>query len=253
MTRHPTSVADGAFYHFSVDDVLPGLVDASRGPDLLTHPLLSFLGSLYADFGTKTDLYLFAEAQNHGVRSSLADVSARQRRGFEALPWLRLGPHAHDDQTPPYRQSVRAVQETCDWIFDQIKRFSGSTTRSRWLRLHYFSECFECADYFRDRGIDTLLLTDKAAGAYRLPPAIRKAILERGVADYRGLRWVRSHLRVEALVASGQPIERAIDRVLEQHGFAVLFTHEVALAAAEVREAALTGLRHLERRGVASA
>ena len=38
-----------------------------------------------------------------------------------------------------------------------IAHFVGPRQASRWVRLHYFSECFELAPFWRDKGVEALL------------------------------------------------------------------------------------------------
>jgi hypothetical protein len=247
----------GRGYHFSVDDVCAAFLDVSdRGSPALEHPLFAFLAGLYREFGTRTDLYLFAEQELAGARRRLAEVSARNRAEYETFSWLGLGPHGHDGATPPHRQALPALLATLDSLYAEIARIAGGVRRSRWLRLHEFSESFECAGYLRGRGVDTLLLTDKPRVAYRLPEPAKEAVRRHGRTRHGGLRFLRSHLRVEDLAAEGLDgagLELRLAEVLERHGFAVLFTHEVALLDPRVRATASSCARYFARAGVPSA
>ena len=244
------------FYHFSVDDVFDAFVEISdRGSRVVDHELFALLDDLHRRCGTTTDLYLFAEHDVGGKRRRLSDVSGRHRAEYEALRWLRLGPHARDIDTPPHAQSAADVQTTLGDIYSEIARFAGATPRSRWVRLHAFSECYECAPFLREMGVDALLLTDKEAHAYRLPASARDEVRRQGHTRHEGIGFVRSHLRLEHLVRDGatrRDIEERLDAALAQHGFACVFTHEIDLRDARVREAAETCAQHLQRRGVPS-
>ncbi|MEZ5967152.1 MAG: hypothetical protein R3F56_25175 [Planctomycetota bacterium] len=242
------------FYHFSVDDVLATLVNVSdRGGAVTREPLFASLAELHACYGTHTDLYLFAEQQVGGRRRSLAEISERQCSEYEALAWLRLGPHAWDALTPPHAQTPSEARATFAHIYAQIARFAGTTPRSRWLRLHQFSECFECADFLQRHGVEALLLTDKEVQAHRLPPAARDEVRRRGHTHF-GLEFVRSHLRLESLARSPSPgaIDRSLEAALAQHGFVVLFTHETDMNDARVRDVARACAAFFARRGVPS-
>ena len=243
-------------YHFSVDDVFAAFVEVSdAGSRLTDHLFFAFLAELHAQFHTVTDLYLFAEHEVAGTVRSLGEVSDRNRAEFENLDWLRLGPHALDFATPPHRQPTEVQRATLERIYAEIDRFGGSVARSRWLRLHYFSESYECADYLRGRGVDGLLLTDKDACAYRLPVAARDELRRHGWTRHAGLDCVRSHLRLEKLVEdgiAGERLERQVMSELNRHGFVVLFTHEEALRDPRVRDAARSCVAFLRRLGIAS-
>jgi hypothetical protein len=253
------------FYHFSVDDVFEALVRASdSGRGLFDEPLFAFLRGLNARFGTRVDLYLFLQGVVDGAPRHLEDVSDRLRRDFEgAAGWLRLGPHALDYETPPYTQSPAEQAATLGEIYAEIRRFAGGAALSRWLRLHYFSECFELAPFLLERGVEALLLTDKAAISYRGSEALRRELCTRGAARLdlgapggrSDLSLVRSHLRVEYLArGTGNGAERtaALTEALKRHGFLVLFTHEVDLRERLVRRCAEECLAQLAARSIAS-
>ena len=75
----------------------------------------------------------------------------------------------------------------------------------------------------------------------------------RGATVYNGLPMVRSHLRLERCVAEGMSERQAMrlaERAVEQHGFVVLFTHEVDLGNEQVRSLAAACIGHLTEQGV---
>jgi hypothetical protein len=215
------------FLHLSVDDVLPGLITASdRGGALSNDPMIGALDRLHDEFGMQMDLYLFGES---GGRR-LEDVSSAVARELQARPWLRLGPHAADIETPPHRQTLADLDATLRRLFAAIEPLAGPASRSTWLRLHEFSEAYEAAPLLAAHGVEVLLTTDKPAVAWRLPTVEREVLARRGRVPFGGIEFVRSHLRVEWLVA--ESIDRAalserICRIVDAHGFLVVFTHEV--------------------------
>ena len=243
------------FYHFSVDDVLAAPVQVSdRGIGVLEHPLYGFLADLHAEFGTRTDLYLFARHDVDGARRCLTEVSARNRAEYEELEWLRMGPHAHDRDTPPHAQPPAEAVATFEGIYTEIERFAGPAAWCQWLRLHQFSECYECADYLRERGVRALMLTDKDVHSYRLPEVSRDQLRRRGRTWHAGLDCVRSHVRLEHLVrdrCTGALLEARIDAVVGAHGFAAVFTHECDLREPAIRDMAHACAALFQRRGVA--
>jgi hypothetical protein len=243
----------GRWYHFSVDDVLDGLLEASdRRLPLFEHPFFGFLQTLHQRHGSICHLYLFQRARRDGRLRTLAEVSDTLGSALRDSPWLRLGPHGLDFDTPPYTQSIPEQTAAFDAIYGEIRRFAPGAALSRWVRLHYFSESYELADYFRTRGVDGLFTTDRDAVSYRLPPTLRAELRERGMLEHAGLTAVRTHARVETLLADRVAPERAVDAMLDRHGFAVLMTHEIELLRPEVREMAEVLLRTLRARGAVS-
>ena len=82
-------------------------------------------------------------------------------------------------------------------LFAEIARLSTPRQRARWLRLHYFSECFELASLWHGHGVDALLTTDKPALSHRMDAAAIAALQDRGHVDFGGMTMIRSHLRIE--------------------------------------------------------
>lgn len=236
--------------HFSVDDVLDCLLDVSDScRDPFEHPILGFLKGIHERFAIEVDLYLFYGEGAGGRGRSLADVASRLRPIFQAHPWIRWGPHALDHATPPHTQPVDKQRSFCDATYAEIARFAGDHRTSRWVRLHYFSEAIELASYFRNRGVEALLTTDKPAVSYRLPPPETDRLRCQGEVEYGGIRFVRSQLRMENLVGldDGQ-LEASLENHCPAGRCAVVFTHEYELARPEVRETTIRALAHLEQR-----
>jgi hypothetical protein len=226
-------------YHFSIDDVLKTLIEASdMGSGLFSHPFYAFLKEMHEAFGTKMDLYLFERTEVGGRMRTLAEVSEALGTDLAAADWLRFGPHAKDYGTAPYAQSPEDQVAAFSAIFDAIDRIAGPDQRSKWVRLHYFSEAYEAAPYLRRAGVEALLLTDKEAAAYRLDEPKRNALRETGRIAHAGIELVRSHLRVENLIGEEWPwpkVQAALAAPLQRYGYLSLFTHEYELDRPEVR------------------
>jgi hypothetical protein len=156
---------------------------------------------------------------------------------------MRFGPHALDYETPPHAQSAAELQQTFDAIYAQILRIAGPGKCSRWVRLHYFSEPLESSEYLVERGVESLLLTDKPAVSYRLGDEDRTRLAREGIVRHGRLDLRRSHFRMENLAAeaAGEPrdLTRTFDGILSASGYLSLFTHEVDLAREEVRQKTL--------------
>ncbi|MPY70898.1 MAG: hypothetical protein GEU92_12505 [Alphaproteobacteria bacterium] len=245
------------FFHLSVDDVLEGLIAASDGRTPLgDDPMLGTLDALHEAFGVRADLYVFCEGTRNNIRRQLDDLSPALASDLRARPWLRLGPHALDMDTPPHVQSPADLEFTLRRSFDIIERLVGCDRMSRWVRLHHFSECHEAAPLLRSRGVDTLLTTDKPAVAYRLPQAARALLRTTGQVRHNGMNFARSHLRVERLSAEGADsgqLTRLVTEAVDAHGFVTIFTHEVCFAEAGTREVLRSVIEICSELGLASA
>lgn len=239
-------------YHVSIDDVFDALIDASdRDPSLREPPLFRALAALHEAYGMPVDLYVFAEGEVDGAVRRLEEIGVQLGDAL-AMPWLRFGPHALRYDTPPHAQSVQEQWETLARIFRELDRIAPCSPRSRWVRLHYFSECYELAPWLKAQGIDTLLLTDKDVGAYRLEEEARAALLRNGSIEHAGLTLRRSDVRIERWLEAMPSVQTwmpMIDRLLERNGCVTIFTHEVEMARQDVSDALHKCLEHLQRAG----
>jgi len=232
-----------SFYHFSIDDVLKSLIEVTdRKIGLFEHQLFAFLREVHDTFGTNMDLYLFERQVIEGVQRSLTEVKLGLCAGPDAA-WLRFGPHARDFGTPPHTQTPEDQRVTFATIYREIDRIAGAGRRSRWVRLHYFSEPYEAAPFLTQAGVEALLLTDKDKVAYRLPEPEKAQLREKGAIDYAGIALRRSHVRVENLLSGNT--EPLLDTLLKKHGYLALFTHEYELSRPEVRERMRDCIAHL--------
>lgn len=245
-----------AFYHFSIDDVFNSLIEVSDANiALFKHPFFNFLQSLHLDYGVYLDLYLFYQKIVQGRLRNLTEISPQLKTDFISAPWLRLGPHALDHDTAPYLQSPADQEKTFNAIYQEIRRFAGSSNMSRWLRLHYFSEAYELSTYWQSQGVDTLLLTDKPAVAYRLPNPEKEKLESSGLIQYQGLNLRRSHERMENLSAeaiSHQNLHTRLARHLEKHNYLILFSHEINMSDAKVQSITRESLSYVSKLGLSS-
>lgn len=247
---------ESLFYHFSVDDVFDSLIEVTDyNIALFEHPFFNFLRSLHESYEAVIELYLFYQKNLQGRLRDLSEVSSHLKEEFRSAPWLRLGPHALDYDTPPYTQSPERQEQTFDAIYKEIDRFAGSSQRCSWLRLHYFSEIYELYSYWQSQGVDTLLLTDKPAIAYRLPPQEKYILAEKGFFKYQGLNLRRSHERMERLVAEkiiDQELHTRLANHLEKHQSLVLFSHEIDLSNINVQTITRECLSYATQLGLSS-
>ena len=244
------------FFHFSVDDVCLALVEQSRrGGELLAHPFFAFLAELHDRYGVLADLYCFWQCAAEGQPADLTAAASDLAGSLAGQPWLRFGPHGLDREVPPYAQEPQAQKDVFDQILAELTRIAGRASRSRWVRLHCFSESYELASYFRDVGIELVLTTDKDAVSHRMPEEVKAELAETGFSSYQGLRFARSHFRGENFAndhLTASQIAESLDRQLDRHGFVTIFTHEYEIERPEVRRAVRDALAHLHKNRISS-
>lgn len=217
-------------HHFSIDDVFNSLIEVSdQNIHFFSHPFFKFIKSLHDQFGTNINLYCFYQREIDGKVRTLKDVSGRIKQTIQNNPWMRFGPHALDYPTAPYAQKPRDAMRVFDMIYHEIRRFAGDGNYSRLVRLHYFSELYELANYFRRRGVDALLSTDKNVFSHRMPEKIKQALGNYGFATYQGMTFVRTHFRIETftpLRLSDKQTDKFLNNFKDQYGSIIFFTHE---------------------------
>ncbi len=258
-------------YHFSVDDVLDCLLSLTPNTRSLSEcELINYFRELHNEFGAQVDFYTFLQHPQHAATrrqpngqsngddakpspTSLTDLPASLAPLFRKLPWLRLGPHALDRDTPPHAQSLKDQANFLEDTYREIVRFASSNSVSPWVRLHYFSECYEQAPVLNRFGTRGLFTTDKPAISYRLPNPQVEQLRKQGRTSYNELDFMRSHVRVENL-ADHTLTDRALWAELEgltDHAeCAVIFTHEYELVRPEVREMTKRIFRWLTQKNV---
>ncbi|MCL4359694.1 hypothetical protein M1555_00365 [Patescibacteria group bacterium] len=228
-------------YHFSVDDVFNCLIEVSdQKIDLFDHPFFRFLLHLHDAYGASIDLYLFYQSVINGSLRMLTEVSGRLKTSLSVNPWLRFGPHALDYATAPYAQKPESVIPVFDAIYSCIDRFASSSNLSKLVRLHYFSELYELADYFEGRGVRALFSTDKEIFSHRMPDKNRKSLQARGTTTYKGMSFVRSQFRVEYWIRDYLSVRsqvRYLGKLFDTYRFITFFTHECDMSNEDVRNA----------------
>lgn len=243
-------------YHFSVDDVFASLFAPAEAKQAVTdQPAIRFLLELTQSYGTQTDLYVFLHDPPEDRTRDLRRVPDFVCAQVSRLEGLRFGPHGRNYISPPHAETLARQEATLRELYAAIARFCDSAKLSRWVRLHYFSECYEMAPVFLEHGAEALLLTDKPAITYRLDESLKAELIEKGWTTKDGLAFIRSHMRFETCVAEGLSIAEVCaraEKIVEETGFVVLFTHEVDLADPRVREMASACLKTLAEAGARS-
>lgn len=242
------------FFHISVDDVFLPLWQASQDRGGIGDiPFFSFLDDLNREFGVPVDLYVFYRNTAGGRTYQLCDIPNSARKDLEARRWLRWGPHGLDYETPPYVQDIGNLDVTVGNIYRELDRLTGAGGRSRWVRLHYFSECADATGLFGEHGIEALFLTDKDALCYHLPDSCRETLSRDGCIRHNDMLFIRSHFRLENLARdgiTGKELRNFMTKILERHNFLVFFTHEVDLRDIKVRDTMIECLEHMYDLGI---
>lgn len=243
-------------YHFSVDDVFESLIEVSdNGTPLFDHPFFGFLKTLHDDYGATVECYLFYQNEVRDRLRSLREVFEGLRKTIESNPWLRFGPHALDYPHAPYDQKPVELEAVFDKIYAEITRFAGDKNFSSFARLHYFSEMYELAEYFRKRNLHALFSTDKNALSWRMPARVKEALRTKGRAQYQRMNFLRTHFRAEYAIRdypTPAAREAFLKRLISTHGFIVFFTHECDIPNAQVRDYITDTLKLCRKWGVRS-
>ncbi len=245
-------------YHFSIDDSFDclwrssnGILAGDRASEI---DLLAFFDDLHHQFDANIDVYLFFQQTSADRVVSLNDIASRTKY-FQDRGWLRFAPHAIDKATPPYSQPPTEAGAFYDLASEQIDRITGPNRHSRWVRLHYFSECYELAPLLRSRGVEALLTTDKPVGSYRLPRFETEQLKREGISQYAGIHFVRSHVRIENLAnrcLNDDQLDSELDAICANSPCAVILTHEYELVQPEVREMTYRVFSWIQRRQLSS-
>ncbi len=224
--------------HFSVDDVFESLIEVTdQNIPLFDHPMFALLREMHDLYGTQVDLYLFSQKEVGGVLRTLSDVRVIRDEIINSGSWLRFGPHAFSFEVAPHAQSPSEQIEVFNAIYKEIDRFAGKDMYASYVRLHYYSESYELADYFKEKGVESLFSTDRPAGSYRMSDEVKKQLVDEGSAMYMDAHFIRTQFRVEFFVDEKQTKEglrNLFTGSLNKYGYIVLYTHEYEFVRTEI-------------------
>jgi hypothetical protein len=243
---------DHPCYHFSVDDVFDSLIEITdnRIP-VFSHPFFKFLEELHDEFGLNVDLYLFYQKRIDGKLRTLKEIPEFFRAPLKDrdITWLRFGPHALDDETAPYSQIPEEQLETFQKIYSEIARISDESQLSKYVRLHYFSESYEAADFFISMGVKALFTTDKESFSYRMPDRVKKDLKDKGIAEFNGIHFIRSQFRAENFANDGlteNDVHSVFTAALSKYPSVIFFSHEYEFVRPDVRSQIVSALKILK-------
>jgi len=244
------------FYHFSIDDVIDSLIEVSYSSnDFFSNSFFKFLDTMHSKYNVNIDLYCFYQKNILNNSITLNELSNKHKKIFLKNKWLRFGPHALDTETAPYTQSPADQIQVFDSIYKEIERFSGSSSKSELIRLHYFSEAYELSNYFQTKNVHSLFTTDKPAISHRMNEKVKFELNKFGHTVFNEICFVRSHFRIETLVEqnlSHDEIINLLENYLSTFGFVTFFSHEYELIRPEVREVLDFVLKYLHEHNIKS-
>jgi hypothetical protein len=244
------------FYHFSIDDVIDSLIEVSNfSNNLFSQHFFKFLYSIHQRYNTNVDLYCFYQKNTSDKSITLNDISNNHKEIFSKNPWLRFGPHALDTETAPYSQTSEQQIRVFNLIYNEIERFTGITSKCELIRLHFFTESYELADYFHTKNVHSLFTTDKPVISHRMNDTVKSELKNLGYATFNGIYFVRSHFRIETLVEqnfSNKEIEDLLEHFLSTYGFVIFLTHEYELIRSEIKTTTEFILNYLHKHNVNS-
>ena len=214
-------------FHFSIDDVLPSLIEvADNNLSLKDHPLYRDLWMLFEQYGVKTGLYVFNSTWLGGKKRFLSEIHNLQNELEDG--WLFFGPHAVNYETAPYDQNINENIDGFKAIYTELDRIAGPYLCQS-VRLHYHSECFELVDFFNEWGVKELLTTDKPIGLHRFADHLKAEMLQKGTVPCNGLNLRRSHIRIENLANDSfghDDFVSLAEQILSMHEKLVVYSHE---------------------------
>lgn len=240
QTIIPLEYINKNWYHFSVDDVFDSLIEITRNEmPVFSHSFFKILKEMHDQYGTNVDLELFWCRNIDGILYTLKDIRDIRNEIAKSGSWLRFAPHAHSYQIAPFEQNANDLKRLFDSIYIEIDRFAGNNTYAHWVRLHFYSEMYELAEYFKNKGVVALFSTHREVGSHRMPEHIAKSLNQTGFAKYQNMNFIRTQFRVEDLTngrASNEKITELLQNALNKYGHITFYTHEYELARSEARE-----------------
>lgn len=223
------------FYHFSIDDTFDTLIETvDKKIPLKKHPYFKYLYGLHQKYGITFSLYLFYQRKIDGRLRTLNEIRniKKQITDKKGNAWLKFGPHSFDFDTAPHSQTPDEQKKSFNKIYKEIDRFAGKKARAKFVRLHYYSESYELAEYFKRKGVAVLFSTDRKVGSYRLGKRNGKKLNDTGIAQYNNIAFWRTHHRIEFFREAGlkkEDIKRRFGATLKKYGFLIFYTHEYDL------------------------
>ena len=214
-------------FHFSVDDVFESLIEVSdKKIPLSKHWFFKILYKLWKKYKIRTAVYLFYQKKINGKLRTLKEIRDIKNQLKEG--WLYFNIHGLDYDTPPYSQKPSEQKKTFLKIHNQIIRFAGKKNLSSFVRLHYYSESFELKNFYKQKNIYGLFVTDREVGSYRLPKKNSNELILKGITKSKGVYFIRTDYRVEFLskIKNTSTIKKNFNDNFKKNRKIIIYTHE---------------------------
>ena len=108
---------------------------------------------------------------------------------------------------------------------------------TNYVRLHHYSESYELAEYFKEKGVRALFTTDKPIVSHRMPDRNRLDLIEKGYTNYNQLSFVRTDFRVENFANESlefYDIQSIFDKTVKRYSSIIIYAHEYEFKRTEV-------------------
>lgn len=223
-------------FHFSVDDVFDSLIEVSdKNIPLKEHYFFRELYFLWKKYKISTGLHLFYKKKVNGKIRTLKDV--RPLTSELKDKWIYFNIHALSPNKPPFKQRKEDQKKTFNKIYKEIFRFAGKKYLTNYIRLHYYSESYELSNYFKSKKISGLFSTDRNIGSHRMPKSVSKNLLNKNVAKYKNLNFIRTNFRVEWLTnLKKKKIKEEFSNFFNDKRVLIIYSHEYEFKKKKVRE-----------------
>lgn len=216
-------------FHFSIDDVFCLLLDSSiHKINLKDHIITGELYKYYVNSGLITSLYCFREKKINNNNFDFFDLKFSKNRKID---WLNFGFHAKNFETPPYSMDVKLLKNEFDEFTNKIHK-SSKLKNSEFIRLHYYSECFELKKIFKKYKLKGLFTTDKKMLSYRLKQKNKIDLKNIGFTTYNNLKFIRTFFRIENFSKnnlSKKELLKLLEKTFNDYEFLTIYVHEYDL------------------------
>lgn len=216
-------------FHFSIDDVFSLLLDSSiHKLNLKNHIIIGELYKYYIKYGLVTSLYCFREKKIYNYNINFFDLTFPKNRKID---WLNFGFHAKNFKTPPYAMDVSLLKNEFNEFTKKIHN-SSKLIKSEYIRLHYYSECFELKNIFKKYKLKGLFTTDKKKLSYRLNQKNKIDLKNRGFTIYDDLQFIKTFFRIEDFSKNNLSkidILTLLEKTFNDYEFLTIYVHEYDL------------------------
>lgn len=216
--------------HISIDDV-KGVFNALSKESMnsiFDTRTLRFLKDMHIKYGTTFDLYCTYSKEGY----SLADISDKYQKEFkDNADWLRFGFHCYSENEDRGKQQFII---DIDLFLKDLKRITGQTKMSQYLRIHRFLGDFEYCKTLKEKGVSHLLTADDERNSYYLGKTETEILEKNGYWSDKetGIKFIKSAFRLENVDNVYEKIRECSSK---NYPVIAVFTHEWLMDSIEIR------------------